>query len=191
MGNKSVNGYVDVIGKHGIWIGDHTGPASYVAGGETLTAQYFGLRSLDMANAMRSTNLAYSAVSISPTGNAGAISQNIKLLWQFASTGSVASVSQNAAGSGMTVGTTVPIVFSAPAAGGVQATGTLTVLTATTFSSVITNPGSGYTSAPTATVSGTGGTPPTLTSNLSTSGAQVAAGANLSGVSVRMIAIGG
>lgn len=191
MGNQAVKGYVDIFGKHGSFVGDHTGPVSYVTGGETITAQSLGLRSIDILNSMRSNNSAYSAVSLSPAGNSGNVVTSVKVLWQFSSTGSVASVSQNAAGIGMTPGTTVPIVFGAPAAGGVQATGTLTVLTATTFSSVITNPGSGYTSAPTATVSGTGGTPVTLTSNLSTSGAQVGAGANLSGVSVRIIALGG
>ena len=89
----------------------------------------------------------------------------------------VASVT-GSGGSGMTVGT-VPLTIAAPPAGGVQATGTLTVLTATTFTTKITNPGSGYTSAPTTTAA-TGGTPPTLTAVLSVAGAEVAVGANLS-----------
>jgi hypothetical protein len=190
MGNTAVKGYTDVWGKHGAAIYDHTGPASYVTGGEKLTPQSFNLRSIDWAESMRSSNGALSAIAVSPPGGGGNAT-SITLLWQYSGTTSVASVSQNAAGVGMTPGVTVPIAFSAPAAGGTQATGTLTVLTATTFSSIITNPGSGYASAPTATVAGTGGTPPTLTSNLSTSGSQPAAGTNLSGVSVRIIAIGG
>lgn len=190
MGNTAVKGYTDVWGKHGAAIYDHTGPASYVIGGETLRPNFFGLRSIDWFEAMRSSNGALSAISISPPGGGGNAT-SVVMKWQYAGTGSVASVSQNAAGVGMTPGVTVPIVFSAPAAGGTQATGTLTVLTATTFSSVITNPGSGYASAPTATVTGTGGTPVTLTSNLSVSGAEPAAGTNLSGQSIRVIAIGG
>lgn len=187
MGNQAVKGYTDVVGKHGLWIGDHTGPASYVTGGETLTAQYFGLRSLDMVNTMRANSGVYSAATLSPAGIAGAITQTIKMIWQFATTGSVASVTVSG-GTGMTPGT-YALAFSG--GGGTGATGTLTVLTATTTSTpVITNPGSGYTSAPTVTAA-TGGTPPTLTAVLSTAGQQVGPGANLSAIGVRMIAIGG
>lgn len=105
-------------------------------------------------------------------------------LWRYSGKQGVA-VTQNVAGSGMTVGTTVPIVFSGGTGGG--AAGTVTVLTATTISINITNAGS-YTVAPTATVSGTGGTPPTLTVALSPSTAAtgpVAAGTNLSAEQVQ------
>lgn len=190
MGNTAVKGYTDIWGKHGAAIYDHTGPASYVATGEKLAGQYLGLRNIDYVHCMRSSNGAFDVIALSPT-TAGGNAVTITLLWYFATTGSVASVSQNAAGIGMTPGTTVPITFAAAPAGGVTATGTLTVLTATTFSTVITNPGAGYTVAPSATVTGTGGTPPTLTSNLSTAGAAPAAGTNLSGSSVRLLAIGG
>lgn len=56
MGNKAINGYVDVIGKHGLWIGEHTGPASYTAwaapatGGDVIKAPQFGLRSIDFVS---------------------------------------------------------------------------------------------------------------------------------------------
>ena len=105
-------------------------------------------------------------------------------LWRYSGKQGV-TVTQNAAGSGMTVGTVVPIVFSGGTGGG--AAGTVTVLTATTISINITNAGS-YTSAPTATVTGTGGTAPTLTVALSPSTAAtgpVAAGTNLSAEQVQ------
>lgn len=80
--------------------------------------------------------------------------------------------------SGMTVGT-YALTIAAPPTGGTQAVGSITVLTATTFTTNISNPGSGYTTAPTVSAA-TGGTPPTLTAHLSVAGAEVAAGANLS-----------
>lgn len=82
-------------------------------------------------------------------------------LWQYSGNLGVV-VTQNAAGSGMTPGTKVNLVFSG-GTGGSGAAGTFTVLTATTGVITITNPGSGYTAAPTATISATGGTPATLT----------------------------
>lgn len=109
-------------------------------------------------------------------------------LWRYSGKQGV-SVVQNAAGTGMTVGTTVPIVFSGGTGGG--AAGTVTVLTATTISINITNPGS-YTVAPTATVTGTGGTAPTLTVSLSPSTAAtgpVPAGTNLSAEQVQFGAL--
>lgn len=54
MSDNAVNGYADVFGKHAAWIGDHTGPASYVAytapatGGDVIQAATYGLRSIDM-----------------------------------------------------------------------------------------------------------------------------------------------
>jgi hypothetical protein len=68
-------------------------------------------------------------------------------------------------GTGMTPGT-YPLVFAGGTGSG--AAGTITVLTATTFQTVITNPGS-YTVAPTVTAA-TGGTPPTLTAAIDVTG---------------------
>jgi hypothetical protein len=96
------------------------------------------------------------------------------------------TVVQNVAGSGMTVGTVVPIVFAGGTGGG--AVGTVTVLTATTISITLTQTGS-YTAAPTATVSGTGGTPPTLTVALQPVSGPVANGTNLSAEVVQFGAI--
>ena len=100
-------------------------------------------------------------------------------LWQYSGNLGVSSVVQNAAGVGMTPGTVVPIVFAG--GNGTGAAGTVTVLTATTVAIALTNPGAGYTSTPTATVSGTGGTPPTLTAAVYPGYGPVANTTNLSG----------
>jgi hypothetical protein len=97
-------------------------------------------------------------------------------IWQYSGKQGV-TVVQNVAGSGMTPGTVVPIVFAGGTGGG--AAGTVTVLTATTIAITLTSTGS-YTVAPTATISGTGGTPATLTVALTPSGGVVAPGTNLS-----------
>jgi hypothetical protein len=105
--------------------------------------------------------------------------------WFTSGLGAVTSVTQNVAGSGMTPGVTVPITFS----GNGGAAGTVTVLTATTIQINLTKGGS-YTSTPTATVTGTGGTPPTLTvGSVVTTVGQVADGTNLSAESVQFGAI--
>ena len=96
------------------------------------------------------------------------------------------TVVQNVAGTGMTPGTVVPITFSGGTGGG--AAGTVKVLTATTIAITITSTGS-YTSAPTATISGTGGTPATLTVSTSPSGGVVPVTTNLSGESVQFAAL--
>lgn len=173
---------------------DHTGPALYTAGGETLGVinnmtgvSVVGLGSID--EVLGSGSLSVSGnytVQAQPTGTGSR--KTFKLIWIFSGVnGQGVTVVQNAAGSGMTVGTTVPIVFSGGTGSG--AAGTVTVLTATTVSITVTNPGT-YTAAPTASVSGTGGTPPTLTVGLATVGAQVTAGVNLSGETVRIGYVG-
>lgn len=106
-------------------------------------------------------------------------------LWQYSGKQGVI-VAQNAAGSGMTPGTVVPIVFAGGTGGG--AAGTVTVLTATTISINITNSGS-YTAAPTATITGTGGTPATLNVTIAPAAGTVPAGTNLSAEQVQFGAI--
>lgn len=106
-------------------------------------------------------------------------------LWQYSGKQGV-KVVQNAAGTGMTPGTVVPIVFAGGTGGG--AAGTVTVLTATTIAINITSSGS-YTSAPTATISGTGGTPATLTVTTMPTAGVVAAGTNLSAEQVQFGAL--
>ncbi|MGH8432446.1 MAG: phage tail tube protein [Solimonas sp.] len=66
----------------------------------------------------------------------------------------VNSVTVTAGGTGYTG--TPTVTFSAPPAGGVTATGTLTAMAGVITSVTITNPGSGYVTAPTATFAGAG-----------------------------------
>ena len=109
-------------------------------------------------------------------------------LWSYSGKQGLA-VTQNAAGIGMTPGVVVPIVFTGGTGGG--AAGTVTVLTATTISIVLTSTGS-YTVAPTAAISGTGGTPATLTVALSpatSASGPVAAGTNLSAEQLQFAAL--
>ena len=136
-----------------------SGPASYAAAGDVVNNP----GSSDFIN-FPSQSLTQSGnylVSFFPSSvglnqvRAGAPSPNVSgwtALWMYSGKSGV-KVVQNAAGTGMTAGTTVPIVFSGGTGGG--AAGTVTVLTATTISINITSTGS-YTVAPTATISGTG-----------------------------------
>jgi hypothetical protein len=80
-------------------------------------------------------------------------------------------------GSGMTPGT-YPLTFTS--GGGSGAAGTVTVTATAMTSYVITNLGSGYTSAPTISYT-PGGTPAALTAVLSTAAQEIPTGANLSG----------
>jgi len=64
------------------------------------------------------------------------------------------------AGTGYTQATTT-VTFSAPAAGGIQATGTVTVTAGAVAGITITNPGGGYITPATATITDTGVTPGT------------------------------
>lgn len=99
-------------------------------------------------------------------------------LWVYSGRQGVLTLTQNAAGSGMTPGNVGTVTFTG--GGGAGATGTFTVLTATTGTFAITNNGSGYTSTPTGTVTGTGGTPPTTTVTVAPSAGSVPATTNLS-----------
>lgn len=73
--------------------------------------------------------------------------------------GQIQQLYQNQHGSGMTLGT-YPVTFTG--GGGTGAAGTFQATSATDGIPTITNPGSGYTSNPTVSVSGTGGTPPPI-----------------------------
>src|SRR5882762_6272232 len=90
----------------------------------------------------------------------------------------VASVT-GSGGTGMAPGT-YPLVFSG--GGGTGAAGTITVTSPTTFTTTVTNGGTGYTSHPGVTAA-TGGTPPTLVSILSTP-------ANIAGIQVDLNWVG-
>lgn len=77
--------------------------------------------------------------------------------------GAVQTVVITAGGSAYTAATAT---FSAPPVGGVQATGTVVLTGGVVTGVTITNPGKGYTSAPTVTITGTGGTGATATSTV-------------------------
>lgn len=87
MGNKAVNGYTDVWGKHGAAIYDHTGPSSYTqwtapsTGGDQLTPSAFGLRSIDIALPIGYTVSGnYFVIAKLTAGNGGNLSKAI-LVW--------------------------------------------------------------------------------------------------------------
>jgi hypothetical protein len=99
MGNVAVNGYVDIVGKHGQWIGDHTGPASYVAwaapttGGDVVTAKQFGLRSIDMISpAGIDTSGTY---NVRPQCTGTGLRQTWTLIWYTTATGSQVAAGTN------------------------------------------------------------------------------------------------
>jgi hypothetical protein len=181
-------GYPDLIGRRFAWVGYGNGPTSYVATGDPVslpTAHTFIDSIFGEFLTVSGTYVVIpliSAVGPRPTWN---------LIWKYATAGSVASVAQNVAGSGMTPGT-YTVTTSGGGTGASQATIQVVVLTATTIATpTVLNPGSGFTSIPTATLTGTGGTPATLTVTLSTIDAIVPAGANLSAQQVQIAGYGG
>ena len=190
MGDTALNSYP--IGGGKIIPVDHTGPASYTTGGETLGninnmtgISVAGLGSLDMV--LGSGSLSESGNYEVKTQQTGLGSRKtFNLLWYAAGvTQGVIDVASSGSPSGMTAGT-YPLVFVNTGTGGSGAAGTITVTTSAVTAINITNPGSGYTSAPTVSAA-TGGTPPTLTATIgSVSGGQVASGTNLSGETVRL-----
>lgn len=174
---------------------DHTGPASYTTGGEPLGATNsitgiaaVGLGSIDIV--LGSGNLSLSGNYQVAAQQSGLGSRKtFNLLWFYATAqGGITGITSSG-GSGMTAGT-YNLTIGAPPAGGVQATGTITVTTSTVTAINITNPGKGYIAAP-AVSAATGGTPPTLTATVGvTSDTQVASGTNLSGETVRIAYVG-
>jgi len=93
MGNQAVSGYTDIVGKHGLWIGDHTGPSSYVTGGESIgnanAPGSFGLRSLDLVAAEALSHSGNYAVEVlSPIGSGGS-AQTRNLKWFYSPTNSL------------------------------------------------------------------------------------------------------
>jgi hypothetical protein len=192
MGDIRLADYPARLGDKQMVVVDHTGPASYVSGGETignLNTQTGiatqGLSGLDFVDIMDISVSGNYEIASQPTGTGSR--KTCKLLWFFSGVnGQGVTATQNVAGSGMTVGNVGTIAFSGGTST-VTASGTFKVLTATTGTITITNPGV-YTVAPTsATVTGTGGTPPTMnTPTLVSILAQVNAGANLSGETVRL-----
>jgi len=192
MSEVAVKGYTDIWGKHGVCITDHTGPASYAAGGEVFShPQRFGLRNFDFLIPMGITISGnYEVKGQTKVGGGGNLS-SMTLRW-YTTPGS-----QGSAVSGVTItaggtytGAAPTVTFAAPTSG-TTATGVAILNDAGTavIGVEITNPGSGYTAAPAVTF-GSGGA--TGTSEITQiAPGEVAAATNLSGETIRLLAIGG
>ena len=107
--------------------------------------------------------------------NAGTLTGNVELQIKDNTTetvsadlisGGIVSITKVASGTGYTSAPTV--VISAPPAGGIQATATVTVTGGGLNVFTITNPGYGYTSAPTISFTGGGGSGATATAAIAT-----------------------
>ena len=203
MGNAPCKGYPDAVGgRSRIWAGDHTGPLSYVTGGETIAASaggalqnsttsiITGLSSLNFIIAEQFTASGnYEVSSISPT-TGGGIKQTTKLKWFYAPAQGVNSILIATAGSGQTNGT-YTITDSGTNFSGLAARVQIVIAGGAVTKAAILFPGTGYTGAATFTVSA-GGSAGTLSSTYgAASGIEAASGANLSTESVRLFAVGG
>ncbi len=179
-------GYPDLIGRRFAWVANGNGPASYVQGGDPTqlptSHTYIDTITSDVPSISGNYTViaAQSYAGQRPTW---------KIKWIYAGGQlGVDGIQQNVAGSGMTPGLVTPLTFSTG-----NASGTFTVLTATTGYITITSAGSGYVTPPTVTTSGTGGTPPTF-NNVSiglANGSEVAATTNLSAEIVQIAGFGG
>lgn len=190
---KALPDYPARLGPKQMVVGDYTGPTSTLVTGDVIGVTnnltgvtVAGLSAIDQIEGSGSFSVsgAYS-IQAKPSGLGPRKTWN--LFWN--ALGSVVSVAQNAAGSGMTPGT----YTSTAATGGVAGTGAqiqVTVLTATTIGPIVVlNGGRGYTTLPTGFTVATGGTPPTFTITGNTAG-PVAAGTDLSAQTVRLSIIG-
>ena len=194
MSNNQLFGADPVNGRSKWTFVDHTGPSSYVTGGETLGQSVFG-----GPNVLGLSGWQWVSSGITNSQNyrvdafysGVGIQQKVFLRWAYSgNAGNGVTTVTGTGGSGMTAGT-YALVFVNTGTGGSGAAGTITVTTSAITSINITNPGSGYTSAPTVSAA-TGGTPPTLTAQIGgVAGTQVAAGTNLSAETIRILAIGG
>jgi hypothetical protein len=184
--DKILPGYEQSIGAKLQVIVDHYGPSSYSqTTGDVYPASNLQRGGFDKVAGGLTLDGVYDVKAGYPTGtSAGAGVTSVVLTWNFATTGSVASLAIAGAGTGQTPGT---YTVNATGGGGSGAQASIVVAGGGTVTAtpVILNPGKGYTSAPTFTLAA-GGTPATFTPTLSTAGSQVAAGANLSGSAVRL-----
>lgn len=177
-----LHGYPDYVGKRFNFCGYGNGPASYVATGDPIVLPRYN-NYIDIVFEAVTVGGAYAVRGLQSTFGARA---TWTLLWSGV-LGTVASVAQNAAGTGMTPGV---YVVNATGGNGAGAQISVTVLTATTIATpVVLNAGVGYTTAPTFTLAA-GGTSATLTATLTVAG-PVAPGTNLSAQVVQVGGFGG
>ena len=196
MSDNSLYGVDPVNGRSKWNILDHTGPSSYVVGGETIGQSVYGgpnTYGLASYDAVIPAGESISGNYQAQTNYVGkGVRSQVKLKWKYtAGAGNgVVAVIQATAGIGMTPGT-YALSFTNTGTNGSGAAGTITV-TATAITNVtITDPGTGYTAAP-AVSAATGGTPVVLTAQIGNiAGREVAAGVNLSAETIRLLAIGG
>jgi len=191
MANQAVLGYVDVFGKHGAWIGDHTGPASYTpwsapsTGGDVVKAINFGLRNIDFIIPLGKTVSGNYEVKAKISSGGGSHVSQATLIWYSAAASTTVVP--------VTPGTS-PYAYTAPAAGAVSVTGgTVTVITITRGGTTITT-GATFGVFPVLAgdvVTVTYSAAPTMDFFPSGMGTQVASGTNLSSETIRMMAIGG
>ena len=187
MGDTKLADYPARLGDKQQVVVDHTGPALYAAGGETIGASNSmtgitvqGLSAIDFVDIMDISVSGTYFVATQPTGKGPR--KTAKLIWQYAGTaGQGVDGVVFTAGTGGTNGTA-----TVNATGGGGSGASVSVVTAGGLITSVTllNPGSGYTTVPTFTpAAGTG----TITATIgSVTGIQVAAGTNLSGETVRL-----
>lgn len=192
MPNLPVKGYPDNWGKHKIGLWDHSGPASYPAGGEQLTPSSayggvnpYGVSSYDYVAADGLSSSGNYIVKAQFTGTG--IRTSCLLHWMTSSqsaTVGVNSVSITTPGTGQTNGT-----YTATASAG-TATIQYVIAGGILTSVKVLNPGGPYATPPTFTIAA-GGTPGTVTAAIgTTAGMDVGPGTNLSGETVRLLVVG-
>lgn len=197
MSNTNLPGYPAHASAKQFITCDHTGPASYTTGGETLGTtnlqtgvSFQGLAGID--NILSTGTLSVSGnywVLAQPTGSGSR--KTWKLLWFGSPSGSGSGVSGvTITAAGTYTGTPPTVTFGAAPTGGTTATGVaqLNVAGTAVVGVLITNAGSGYASAPTVTFS-TGGATGTAVLGAAGTG-QVASATNLSAETVKLTVIG-
>jgi hypothetical protein len=187
--DKILPGYEQSIGGKLQVVVDHAGPVSYVTGGETYPASNLNRGGFDWVETSQTFGAStgtrvYTVTAAVPAGSQGSGVTSVNLKWSYAATAAgVNGVVIATAGSGQTNGT-----YSATASTG-SATISYTIAGGALTAVAVTNPGSGYTAAPTFTIAA-GGTPGTVTATVgSISGVEVASGTNLNATYVRLQAI--
>lgn len=188
------------IGQGKILPVDHTGPASYTTGGETIGTlndltgiALLGLGSIDILLGSGSLSVSGNySVQAQPIG--AGVRKQVKLKWLYAAGAGGSGVqSVTITAGGTYTSPAVPTVtFGAAPAGGTTATGVAIMGTGgTTVAGVlITNPGSGYLTAPSVTFGSGGATGTAVLNPSGAAGTEVASTSNLSGETVRLAYVG-